>query len=304
MSDATPPPPSPPRRPSDLEVERWRLGELTDAQAKIVENALRVLGDPRLESTQTEDQALFEQLPPREFAAEVVRRAELQDKTAKIRREAARERDEERNRQLNWLWAPVAVAAVLLLVVLIWSRAGLAPGEGPEERGVNEDTKVAVRDPRDPAQDPTVRIKGSRPVLVIRVKEGSKLRELGDQDEVGEGDVLQLSYVAGSKKHGVIVSIDGSGVVTTHLPSEPSGDTRLRQRKETPIGHSYELDDAPEFERFIFVASDRPLDPKAVTAAARKLARDRRRVKDGQLPLDAGLAKDVVQTSVLLRKHD
>lgn len=283
------------RRPSDLEVEQWRLGELPAAQAQRVAAALEELDDPRRHPTDAEDAVLFERLPPAEFAEEVTRRAELAN-----RRDAARADAElERRRRLEWLWAPVAVAAVILLGFLIW-RGGMGRAGDPdrgESGGVNGRPVVAVRDPVD--REPT-RIKGLAPRLIVRVKDGAELRPLQDGDVAHHGDVLQLSYVAAGMAHGAIVSIDGAGVVTVHLPGEGSSDTRIQQRKETPLPYSYELDDAPGFERFYFVTSPRPLSRREVVAAAESLAASGMASERERLPLDD---EGLVQVSVRLDKE-
>jgi len=282
----------PPRRPSDLEVERWRLGELDAERAERVRAALEVLGDPRAASTEAEDAALFERISPERFAREVSRRARVDE---------SRESDTARQdgSRLQWMFVPVAVAAVLLLGFLIWSQVGAPWSASPHEgSGVNGAPRVAVRDDMDAGP---IRIKGQRPSLIVRVKQGDELLRLQRGDEVAAGDVLQLSYVAAGAAHGVIVSIDGNGLVTLHLPAEPTRDTRLTQRKETPIGHSYELDDAPRFERFVFVTSNARVDPDAVLVAARALAR--RGPDHAQRdPLD--LPDDLVQTSIVVHKEN
>ena len=84
--------------------------------------------------------------------------------------------------------------------------------------------------------------------------------------------------------------------VTLHYPESPNGSTALEPKGVLPS--AYELDDAPEFERFVLVTSKEPVQVERVLEAARILAGDRARARDAKLPLPGELA----QTSLILRK--
>jgi hypothetical protein len=90
-------------------------------------------------------------------------------------------------------------------------------------------------------------------------------------DKVTQGDVVQLAYNAMGATHGVIFSIDGRGTVTLHFPSERTGSTALKAKGANALDFSYELDDAPRFERFFFVTSDKPVDVGTVLEKGREL---------------------------------
>ena len=99
------------------------------------------------------------------------------------------------------------------------------------------------------------------------------------------GDLVQLSYVAHGRPHGVIVSIDGRGRVTLHLPQSEDGPTELAQSGATALPDSYELDEAPDFERFVLVTSWQPIDTAAVLKAARRVASTPDAARNRPLPL-------------------
>jgi hypothetical protein len=127
-------------------------------------------------------------------------------------------------------------------------------------------------------------VKGdAEPALKVYRQRGVAHWEIGDDDVVAAGDRLQLRYRAAGAAYGVIVSLDGRGHVTQHFPSARGASTALKSGGEVALDHSYELDDAPMFERFYFVTSQQPLDPDAVAAAVAKLADH-----DGELELPAG----------------
>jgi hypothetical protein len=142
------------------------------------------------------------------------------------------------------------------------------------------------------------RIKGMKPELLIYRRTGSGVQDLKRGAEVRAHDTLQIAYVAAGHSHGVILSIDGAGTVTLHSPRDESSSGALVPSGRHLLDRSYELDGAPSFERFILVASQRPVDVRRVLDAARALARTAERARRQEL----ALPDDYVQTSFELRK--
>jgi hypothetical protein len=143
------------------------------------------------------------------------------------------------------------------------------------------------------------RLKGSSPHLVIYRKTDGGAEALAEGSGIRAGDVLQIAYVAASRKYGVIFSIDGRGAVTLHFPDGPNAPNLLSREGETRLDYAYRLDDAPGFERFFLVTSDRALPVAEVLEAGRRLASDPRQARRSSLGLPAGLE----QWSVLLAKR-
>ena len=143
------------------------------------------------------------------------------------------------------------------------------------------------------------RIKGDAvvgtPGLTVWRQVGAQAERLTDGARVVAGDLVQLTYASGGHKHGVVVSVDGAGAATLVFPASSSGDTTLRAEAALPF--SLEIDDAPGFERFVFVVADAPLDPGRVLQAARALALDPRA---RAAPL---VVEGAAQTSLLLVKE-
>ena len=104
------------------------------------------------------------------------------------------------------------------------------------------------------------------------------------------GDLLQLGYVSAGEGYGVVVSIDGRGEITRHLPAEGARAAALTPGREILLPESYRLDDAPAFERFVLVTSPRAFSVSAVLDAARAVAA-RGEARDAPLPLPPGLAE-------------
>jgi hypothetical protein len=74
----------------------------------------------------------------------------------------------------------------------------------------------------------------------------------------------------------VVFSVDGRGSVVLHYPSNASDSTALSPGGAHALPFSYELDDAPGFERFFLVWSDNPIPVDAVLAAAKNLGTNRK----------------------------
>ena len=63
-----------------------------------------------------------------------------------------------------------------------------------------------------------IRLKGVKPDLLLYRKRASEVEQLSDSSVAYTGDLIQIFYRAAGKPFGVIVSVDGRGTVTRHLP--------------------------------------------------------------------------------------
>jgi hypothetical protein len=140
------------------------------------------------------------------------------------------------------------------------------------------------------------RSKGGSPALLLFRKADPAAERLDSGAVARADDVVQIVYQSGGHRYGVIVSVDGRGIVTRHLPSVGDAAVPLAQGA-TPLDAAYRLDDAPRVERFFFVAADTPFDVPTVVGAARAPRFDP--ATGERLALDPPL----VQASFLLRKE-
>ncbi|MCA9665379.1 MAG: ActD-like protein, partial [Myxococcales bacterium] len=211
-------------------------------------------GQARLEALRREDARVLEQYPPRPMVAAITQRAEA-------------ERERARRRRLWSLGVPalaVAAAAILLLVVRPFSSYVAPPGGGAGGGGAGGGVTGV---------DPGVRLKGGPLLLVYRKGDGDRSTRLSSGATARAGDRLQIVYVAGWARYGVVFSVDGNGSLTRHLPRSAGSAAALAPGgKPHRLPSSFELDDAPRFERVFFIASKTPFDPEPLVAAARKLA--------------------------------
>lgn len=167
----------------------------------------------------------------------------------------------------------VALAAAVVLVVVVPDRGG--------------DDDVILKGDAQPG------------LLIAKESKGEDkgVHTLAPGDVVKAGDVVQVRTKGAGFAHGVVVSVDGGGHVTRHFPDE--GASTALPSGTTSLPFSFELDDAPRFERFFFVASAHALDVDAVVAAAQATTT----AKDPRTAVLTGLPGDAVQTDFLLVKE-
>jgi len=229
-------------RVPDLLLEQYRLGELSkDASARLerrLEEDVNLLS--RLEALERSDEEVRRRYPPEWLAGQIRLRLGSPAPMSALPARAAWGR-----------WAvPVAVAAAVFVAMVLLPRP-----VGPP-----------------PGSDATERVKGSGPSLALyrRTSQGSE--RLAEGDLLRQGDLLRVGYQASGRRYGVILSIDGHGAVTRHLPIQGAAAAVLDRDGLVLLDDAYELDDAPRWEAFYFVTSDEPFDVEPVLAAAREAA--------------------------------
>ena len=205
-----------------------------------------------------DDARILERLPPSTMAARI--RAELH------RTDAPPSSTSEFWRRASLTVAPALVAAAVLSVVV-------------------------VRPPVDEGD----RLKGLAPGLDVQVAAPGGPRSLRGDDRLGAGDVVQVRIRTAGAGHGVVVSLDGGGAVTRHFPD---GTQTALPPGTAALPFSFELDDAPGFERFVLVTADAPIDVAVVLRAASIVAAGEQS-ETTPLPLPAGAR----QSDVLVRKR-
>lgn len=109
------------------------------------------------------------------------------------------------------------------------------------------------------SQNNIERVKGSNfPILNLYKLEKNEIIKLNNKDFVSEGDVIQISYFSQENDYGFIFSFDGNGTITRHFPENSWISEKIPiKSREIPLPFSYKLDDAPNYECFVFVTSDK-----------------------------------------------
>ena len=212
-------------------IERVLLGEAPlDTELTSSEKA-------RLCELQADNKDILDKYPPALFAEEIKRRTRAKNVRA-----------EHKVSRFSWIWTlgpSLAAACSLFLAFNL----------------LEPPTKPVI-------EQETTRLKGV--ALLLHKKTPSGIKSLISGDSVREGDRIQVGYRIDAERYGVVVSVDGRGITTVHVPTDgeyaqhmPPGTSRL------PF--SYELDNAPEFERFFIVLSPQQFELRTVTKAAKFL---------------------------------
>lgn len=209
---------------SDYQLERYLLREGTEAELAALDRQLAA--DPalaeRLAALERSNEEVLRRYPPEWMRGQI---------------ELKRKRAPGRRARRVWsgyrLWAVPAVALILAVVA------------------------VPTLFDRETPQAPAVRVKGGErtPRLLVFRKQASGAERLQDGTLAQSGDVVQLAYRSGGLQYGAILSVDGRGAATWHLPT--AGTQAVRLAAQDTLDVAYELDDAPLWERFYLVAADR-----------------------------------------------
>ena len=206
---------------SDFRLERYLLGELPAAELDALRQRIESdsgLGE-RLAALERSNEELHQRFPPEWMAGQI-----------KLKMQRTGLRRAQRQRSGYRLWAVPAAALILAVVAVpaFFDRVAEVPSE---------------------------RIKGGAegPQLMIFRKLDRGEERLRDGARVQSGDLVQIVYRSGGLPFGAILSVDGRGTVTQHLPTTGPGAARLAARDT--LDFAYELDNAPKWERFFFVAA-------------------------------------------------
>ena len=253
---------------SELQLEQLVLGELSSPEEARVREIIAIDSEvkSRFETILRTNESLLEEYPPAAVQLEVEKRLREVQPPLPIENE----RSSFAGLLFSLRWGALAACALALIVFVV------------------------------PLQEepPGFRVKGMQAHLVAHRIAGENAQLLPPDSRVSEGDRIQLSIVGGEDLFAVVFSLDGEGTVTLHYPREEDHSEKLVERSMS-LPTSYELDDAPRFERFFLVTHAEPLNASDVL----KLAHDLVGVADeSERGLLHGLPDGSTQSSFLLRK--
>jgi len=255
----------------DLYFEQELLGELPGKHREKVKNAPRY--KETLKKLRDSNEEILKRYPPENFARNLKALTEEKEREQK---------EKSRRRFVFSIGVPAAAAACLLIAFTAFPSLFVS--------GSNQDSSIKE----------ITRIKGLKPVLHVYRENNEEPEMLKDEAVIHQNDLLQLTYIAGSKKYGTIFSIDGRGSVTLHYPEYETLPPVLEESGEIALPYSYELDDAPGFEQFFFITSDSEFSVSDILNSARQIT-----VKNNQkksLTLD--IPKKYEQTTIFLKKGE
>lgn len=276
-------------RLGDYYLERYALGELPADMMEEIRG--RVAADPALRAALDEIEAsnldILECYP----VSMIKERLEARAAAGKVLERPAKLFPWKRVLALSSM---CATAALVLVLVLPLVKREFGGGGGGTVLPPIDDTRVKGNGTGAQAVDL------STTQLLVHRKSGDRVEILKNGDLARAGDLLQLAYVSAGDAYGVILSIDGRGVVTLHFPADGAGAAALETHQKVLLPDAIELDDAPVFERFFFVSSGSPLDAAAILNEARDLAARPDRGLSGSLILPNGAR----QYSILILKGE
>jgi hypothetical protein len=110
-----------------------------------------------------------------------------------------------------------------------------------------------------------IRLKGGSPSLTLYRLANNEPERLFDKAAVKPRQRIQVAFDLAGSPHLAVVSVDGLHHVTKHWP--PNVDS-LAPPGFKALDQSFELDEAPDFERFFLVTSAQPIDIALVIRSA------------------------------------
>ena len=260
------------RHVTDLALEQYRLNELPRADADRIERLLDTDASlrGRLAMLAQSDDDIARAYPPAWLASRIRARAAAQGAVAVPRR------------PVMWLAWPLGLGTAVLVLLFMLPATVINP---------HLVTTISTTEDSRP--------KGARPALAVyrRTERGSET--MADGAIARAGDLLRLGYPAVPQAYGLIISVDGRGSVTRHLPASGARAALLGHERLNLLDAAYELDDAPGWERFYFVTADAAFDVEPIVSAARQVAARDLRHPPGPLPL----GREFSQAMFLVQKE-
>lgn len=263
----------------DWELERYLLGELPAARMDEIKNVLGTDSELRekLAVLRRSSREILDSYPREAMVPQIKARHDVLRDSKAVRPILLR----------RLLYATPALAAVLVVLFIVLQNPG---GRTTQDIQGLQSTRIKG----------TEKIDLSKPHILVHRKINDTAELLESGDKANKGDLLQIAYAAVGANYGVILSIDGRGVITLHYPESEEENPVLDQGTRTLLSSSYELDDAPDFERFFFITSKSGIDVRAILESAKALANDPKTAATAELDLPSSIS----QYSLVLKKGE
>jgi hypothetical protein len=261
----------------DWELERYLLGELPSPRMDEIKKILDTDSELRMKLNvfKRSDEEILKQYPSEALVPHIKARLET-EQGGRIAQPILFKR---------LLYAMPVFAAALVVVFIVFRNPG---GHPTQDIQGFQGTRIKGSE--------TIDVSKSHILVHRKISDDVELLESGDT--ASAGDLLQIAYVSVGDAYGVILSIDGRGMVTLHYPESVDEKPILDQDQRTLLPASYELDDAPDFERFFFITSRSVIDVRTILNSAKTLAKDSKRSETANLDLPETYS----QYSLLIKK--
>ena len=223
---------------SDFKLERYLLGDLPEGEMQALREreACDEIFAARVREMREQGERFLAENP---FSA-------IEDKLENAERSEILP-----NRSFNTLWLKVAAALVIALGVF---SAVVLNRNVTTYEGSGTSMEVALAD-----TDDGTRIKGMSASLEVWKKTGDSAVQMVNLGDAFEGDEIQLRYRVPQKCFGMLFSMDGNGTITMHM-GEGDKAIELEPGKMTTLPFAYKLDNAPKFEKFFLLTSEKAFE--------------------------------------------
>lgn len=267
-------------KPGNILLEKYRLGELTEDETQLLKQEYPDQDELDRETARLKvsDAEILDKYSPGEMS-ELIKEKIRSDKKFGLKNSGIK-----RLNRFKVLGYTAGAAAAVL--VLVFGLSIYTPSTTSGSLISAEDSLSSER------------VKGLNPSLKVYRRSGDTAEILVNRDSAVEKDLLQIEYIAGSFKYGVIFSIDGRGTLTMHFPAYSGVSAELDNNGAVLLPYAYELDDAPDFERFFFVVGGSGFDLNEVFDAACELASKGNAARREFLDIP----ESYYQTTLLLKK--
>ena len=220
---------------SDFKLERYLLGDLPEGEMQALREreACDEIFAARVREMREQGERFLAENP---FSA-------IEDKLENAERSEILP-----NRSFNTLWLKAAAALVIALGVF---SAVVLNRDVATYEGSSTSMEVAIAD-----VDNGTRIKGMNASLEVWKKTGDSAVQMMNLGNASEGDEIQLRYRVPQKCFGMLFSMDGNGTITMHM-GDGNKAVELEPGKMTTLPFAYKLDNAPKFEKFFLLTSEK-----------------------------------------------
>jgi hypothetical protein len=261
------------------ELERYLLGELPPTRMDEIKKLLETDSGLReeLSALKRSNEEILKQYPPEAVVPQIKAQVETGQED-KAKQPVLFKR---------LLYATPVFAAALVVLFIVFQNPGgrtVSDIEGLQGTRIKGTEKIDL----------------TKPHILVHRKVNDTVELLEGGDNANAGDLLQIAYVSVGTPYGVIFSIDGGGVVTLHYPESEDKEPILDLDKRTLLPTSYELDDAPDFERFFFITSQSWIDVQTILNRAKVLAKNPKISETAELDLPDSFS----QYSLLIKKGE
>jgi hypothetical protein len=276
-------------RISDVMLERYHLEELPPDQMNLVRNALS--DDPsvkeRLDSIIASDNEILSDYPAPFVSGRIRDGLERAMKEKKVPGKCGMSRGKIFGIAFSAAGSIAAAAAIFIFLPV-----STALNTNPVSNAISPPAEKIA----DVSSD-IIRTKGKESELYLYRKTNKEPEELSPDSVAVKGDIIQLAFQT-KLPYAVIFSIDGRGGVTLHYPVSENASSSVSRGKKIFLPSSYQLDDAPRYERFFLVTSESGINPGFVVSKAREFAKE-----DAAAMTDAFSIQGAKIESLMLKKE-